>query len=141
MMETSGSPANPLRVLVVDDEENIRRILKINLQTQSCQVDEARNGEEALDLLEMERYDLVFVDIMMPYLDGYSVVAKLRQGQGPNRDAPVVAVTALRSDLDRQRADELGFIDYVPKPFQAKQIRAVVQRLRAARDRGGAEEA
>ncbi len=103
------------RVLVVDDDPDIRLLLRFELAAEGHAVIEAGNGEEALAALADGDIDLVLLDMMMPVLDGWGVLRAL----DPNQAPPVVVITALASDGDRHVLDLLGLgaIDVIAKPF------------------------
>ncbi|MBA5687910.1 response regulator [Duganella sp. LX47W] len=120
----------PLRVLVAEDTEMNRQLARILLTRLGCEVDEAVNGQLALDALEAARYDLVLMDCMMPVLDGYEACRRLRQRESET-DAPrlpVIALTASAIEGDRQRCLAAGMDDYLSKPFTAAEFSAMVAR-------------
>ena len=121
-----GSP----RILVVEDTEINRELLRILLEKLGCRVDEAVNGEVALAALATSTYDLVLMDCMMPVLDGYEACRQLRQREDAS-GAPrlaVVALTASAIDGDRERCLAAGMDDYLSKPFTAQQLGDLVRR-------------
>ncbi|MEN9222598.1 MAG: response regulator transcription factor [Thermostichus sp. BF3_bins_97] len=123
------------RILVVDDEASIRRILETRLSMIGYDVVTASDGEEALDAFHKQDPDLVVLDVMMPKLDGYGVCQELRK----ESDIPIIMLTALGDVADRITGLELGADDYVVKPFSPKElearIRSVLRRVaRAAHD-------
>jgi DNA-binding response OmpR family regulator len=103
------------RILVVDDDEDIRLLLRYELSPEGHEVLEAANGEEALALLAAQPVDLVLLDIMMPVLDGWDVLRRVEPESAP----PIVVITALSSDSDRHVGEllELGALDVIAKPF------------------------
>lgn len=103
------------RVLVVDDDADIRLLLRFELAAEGHDVVEAGNGEEALAALAQGGVDLVLLDMMMPVLDGWAVLRAVDPATAP----PIVVITALASDGDRHVVDllELGAIDVIAKPF------------------------
>ena len=120
------------RLLVVDDEPNIVDLLATSLRFAGFEVATARNGSEALRLAPEFRPDLLVLDVMMPGIDGFSVVRRLRQD---GMTAPVVFLTAKDSTEDKVTGLTLGGDDYVTKPFSLEEvvarIRAVLRRFRA----------
>jgi two-component system, OmpR family, response regulator RpaB len=122
------SLSNKEKVLVVDDEASIRRILDTRLSMIGYLVITASDGEEALSLFRQENPNLVILDVMMPKLDGYGVCQEIRK----NSDIPIIMLTALGDVADRITGLELGADDYVIKPFSPKElearIRAVLRR-------------
>ncbi|MES2116058.1 MAG: ATP-binding protein, partial [Pseudomonadota bacterium] len=114
----------PLRVLVAEDTEMNRQLARILLTRLGCEVDEAVNGQLALDALASASYDLVLMDCMMPVLDGYEACRRLRQREtaaGAPR-VPVIALTASAIEGDRQRCLAAGMDDYLAKPFTAAEF-------------------
>lgn len=114
-----------LKVLIVDDETSIRRILKIRLSMVGYEVVTAADGLEALDIFHKEVPDLVVLDVMLPKLDGYGVCQKLRQ----ESSIPIIMLTALEDVADRLMGLELGADDYVCKPFSPKELEARISAL------------
>lgn len=103
------------RLLVVDDDPDIRLLLRFELAAEGHDIVEAGNGEEALAALEAGPIDLMLLDMMMPVLDGWAVLRAVDPATAP----PIVVITALASDGDRHVAEllELGAIDVIAKPF------------------------
>jgi len=114
---------NKERVLVVDDEASIRRILDTRLSMIGYVVITACDGEEALSLFWREAPDLVILDVMMPKLDGYGVCQEIRK----TSDVPIIILTALGDVADRITGLELGADDYVIKPFSPKELEARIR--------------
>jgi len=117
-----------LTVLIVDDEPVNRLVLARMIEILGSQWLEAASGAEALELLQEQPVDVVLMDIQMPRMNGIETVEQLRARPGPNREAPVVAVTG---DTTRSRREylQLGFDDYANKPISL----AAVQTMLAAR--------
>ena len=111
------------KILVVDDENSIRRILETRLSMIGYKVISACDGEEALTVFRQEYPDLVILDIMMPKLDGYGVCQELRK----ESDVPIIMLTALGDVSDRITGLELGADDYVVKPFSPKELEARIK--------------
>ena len=118
-------------ILVVDDDHKILRLLRIELTAQGFQVIMAERGEDALQLVERQRPDLVVLDIIMPGMDGLEVLKRVRESSG----VPVILLTAKGTDADKILGLELGADDYVPKPFNPEEltarVRAVLRRSQA----------
>ena len=115
------------RILVVDDEENIRMLYQEELQEEGYEVTAASNGNEALDILaKAEPFDLVTLDIRMPGMDGMEVLAKLRKDRP---DIRVVIVTAHGTIDSAVEAMKLGAVDFIQKPFTPKEIRELVAKI------------
>lgn len=117
------------RILVVDDEASIRRILETRLSMIGYDVVTAADGEDAIATFHETQPDLVVLDVMMPKLDGYGVCQELRK----ESDIPIIMLTALGDVADRITGLELGADDYVVKPFSPKElearIRSVLRRI------------
>lgn len=111
------------KILVVDDEASIRRILETRLSMIGYEVVTAGDGEEALAMFRDEIPDLVVLDVMMPKLDGYGVCQELRK----ESDVPIIMLTALSDVADRITGLELGADDYVVKPFSPKELEARIR--------------
>lgn len=112
-------------VLVVDDEPAIVRLARARLQADNLAVVTASNGPEALDLLDRERPDLVILDVMMPEMDGFETLRRIRQHSA----VPIIMLTARASDPDKLRGFEYGADDYLTKPFNPDELAARVQAL------------
>ncbi len=120
------------RLLVVDDEPNIRELLSTSLRFAGFEVHTAADGEQALAVAEKVRPDLLVLDVMMPGLDGFAVTRRLRER---GRDTPVLFLTAKDDVADRVNGLTVGGDDYVTKPFSLEEV---VARIRAILRRTGA---
>lgn len=105
-------------ILVVDDEERIRRLLRMYLEKEGYNIDEAEDGERALEKASQSDYDLVLLDVMLPGIDGIEVCAKLRQ----IKSTPVIMLTAKGEETNRVQGFEAGADDYVVKPFSPREV-------------------
>lgn len=112
-------------VLVVDDEPAIVRLTRARLQADDLAVVTAASGTEALSLVDRERPDLVILDVMMPEMDGFETLRRIRQ----HSTVPVIMLTARGSDPDKLRGFEFGADDYLTKPFNPDELAARVQAL------------
>jgi DNA-binding response OmpR family regulator len=112
------------RVLVVDDETDIRVILEGLLKSSGYEVDTAQDGEEALLKLNRAKYDLIILDIMMPKRDGYEVLREIRQSDSST--LPVIMLTAKASDKDVWKGYEEGATYYITKPFKNRMLLNIV---------------
>jgi diguanylate cyclase (GGDEF)-like protein len=125
------------RVLVVDDDEDIVRVVRINLELEGFEVDTAGDGQEALDRALANPPDIVLLDIMMPRMDGLTALRKMR-GQPALSSTSIVLLTARGLTEDRVNGLELGADDYVTKPFDVVElvarVKAVLRRTKTARD-------
>ena len=120
------------RILVVDDDAVIVRLLQVNFTLEGYDVDTASRGEEAISRARERRPDVIVLDVMMPGIDGWEVCRRLKEEEGI--DAPVIFLSARAQDDDRERGYALGVVDYVTKPFDPAQLVEVVGRAVA---RGG----
>ncbi|MGD6833917.1 response regulator transcription factor [Sutcliffiella halmapala] len=116
---------NALRVLVVDDEMDMRELLGMYLSKENYHVFYAENGEEALDTLYMNEVDLIILDVMMPEMDGFTACKKIRE----KYMIPILMLTAKSDEWDKVRGLKLGADDYVMKPFSPKELLARVEAL------------
>jgi DNA-binding response OmpR family regulator len=120
------------RVLVVDDEPYIGRIIQLKLENGPYQVEFAPDGRTALSMLRSDDpVDVILLDIIMPQMSGLEVLAQLRQL--PHRQAtPVIMLTGKGQEADRARAADLGATDFLTKPFSPKKLLARIDELFAA---------
>ena len=116
------------KVLVVDDNQASRDLVRAILKPVRCQVIEASNAQQGLDLIQQERPDLVLLDVDMPGLDGLTAVKRIRENTSL-AGLPVVAVTAFAMDGDREKGMAAGFTAYITKPVRAALLRQQVQQL------------
>lgn len=116
---------NAANILVVDDEPQIRRVLRSTLSTQGYVITEAKTGEEALESLRKERPDLVLLDMNMPGMGGIETCREIRRAL----DAPIIMLTVRNAERDKVAALDAGADDYVVKPFGIEELLA---RIRAA---------
>ncbi|MEO0081318.1 MAG: response regulator, partial [candidate division WOR-3 bacterium] len=128
------------RILVVDDEPDIRAVLCARLQAAGYAVEVARNGLEALARVRSQRPDLVILDLMLPGADGFSVCAMLKRDQR-FADIPVIILSARNKPADQQNAAALGADAYLTKPFRPEELLGYVASLlnRNRADADGAE--
>lgn len=119
------------RLLIVDDEENIRRIVCKYGEFEGYQVFEAANGMEAVELCRKNTYDMIIMDVMMPLLDGFSACREIRK----SCETPVIMLSARGEEYDRLHGFDLGVDDYVVKPFSPKElmmrVAAILKRVNA----------
>lgn len=115
-------------VLVVDDEPDIRETLRFALERDEHQVLEAEDGHQALLRVDAEDMDVIVLDLMMPNIDGFTVLEGLRKHEQARR-TPVIVLTARGAEEDRIRALELGADDYISKPFSPKEVTLRVRNL------------
>ena len=113
------------KILVVDDEWNMRNLVKIYLSKEHYQVDEARGGHEAIQMARQNSYDLLVLDIMLPDIDGWEVCSAIRQ----TTQVPILMLTARNDVQDRVRGLNIGADDYLVKPFAPEELVARVNAL------------
>ncbi len=113
------------KVIVVDDEKDIRELIKFYLNKEGYDVIEAGDGEEALDILETEYIDLAIIDVMMPKMDGFELVENLKEF----KDIPCIMLTAKAESKDKLRGFSVGVDDYVVKPFDPNELMARVRAI------------
>ena len=114
---------NKTRILIVDDEINIIKYLRSNLENHDYQILTAMDGNDAIQAVEMEIPDLIILDIMMPKMDGYEVCRRIREWS----QIPIIMLSALGDETDKVKCLDLGADDYITKPFGAKELIARVQ--------------
>ena len=122
--------ADTIRVLVAEDTEINRLLVRILLTKRGYQIDEVENGQLALEAIQRQHYDLILMDCMMPVMDGYEACRRLREAEsatGANR-TPVIALTASAIEGDRERCFAAGMDDYLSKPFSSSDFSAVLNR-------------
>lgn len=122
-----------LTILLAEDHSSLRDIVSVYLMRQGYHVRTAGSGHSALEVLEAEEVDLLLLDLMLPGMDGFEVLRRLREKR--QNDLPyVVVVSALTTEPDRKKAQELGCDDYLPKPFHLphllERVVAIEKRLR-----------
>ena len=130
---SSPPTPEPDTILIVDDEPSVVEVVALYLQREGFHVRTARDGAEALLALSGERPALVILDVMLPHIDGLSILRRLRQN--PAGNVPVILLTARGQEVDRIAGLDLGADDYVTKPFSpaelVSRVRAVLRRAAA----------
>ena len=125
----------PKKILVVDDEKHIVRLVQANLDRAGYTVVTANDGKEALEKVAEENPDLVVLDVMMPYMDGFEVLQNLRRNPG-TRDIPVIMLTAKAQDADVFKGWQSGVDCYLTKPFNPMELLSFVKRIFDSMDGG-----
>ncbi len=110
-------------ILIVDDEINIRKVVREYAEFEEYEVTEASNGMEAVNLCRENDYDIIIMDVMMPRLDGYSACKEIRK----SKNIPVIMLSARGEEYDKLFGFEIGVDDYVVKPFSPKELMARVK--------------
>ncbi len=129
-----GVEAAAADILVVDDEPDVARIMALNLEFEGYRVRVAHDGFEALRAVEERKPDCLLLDIMMPGMDGFEVLRRLKKDPDTS-DIPVIVVTARDTDMDRLKGYGGGAVEYVPKPFDLGELKGLVSRVLYQRDR------
>lgn len=114
-----------MKILIVDDEELIRTVIREYATLEGYEVDEAGNGVEAVNKCEKENFDLIIMDIMMPKLDGYQAVKEIHK----NNNTPILMLSARGEEYDKLLGFDLGIDDYVMKPFSPKELMARIKAI------------
>lgn len=123
------------KILACDDEKHIVRLVQVNLERAGYQVVTANDGKEALQKVEEEVPDLVVLDVMMPYMDGFEVLQNLRRNPS-TRDIPVIMLTAKAQDADVFKGWQSGVDCYLTKPFNPMELLSFVKRIFDSMDGG-----
>jgi len=118
------------KILVVDDEEKIREVLREYGEFEGHTITEASDGMEAVNICKTEDFDLIVMDIMMPRLDGFSAVKEIKK----TKDIPVLMLSARGEEYDKLFGFEIGIDDYVVKPFSPKEVMARIKVIISRRE-------
>ena len=114
-----------MKILIVDDEEGIRSIIKEYCEEEGYEVEEAETGKKALEKLKIKDYDMLILDIMMPQMDGYSMLKECPI----SRRVPTIVLSARGEEYDKLSGFDLGIDDYVTKPFSPKELMARIKAI------------
>lgn len=114
-----------IKIMIVEDEQRMRQLLRIYMQNEGFEVIEAADGREALEIFQQQPLDLVVLDVMLPYIDGWTVCRQIRQ----RSQIPIIMLTARGEENDKLFGFDLGADDYVVKPFSPKELIARVKAL------------
>ncbi|SHM91175.1 two component transcriptional regulator, winged helix family [Caldanaerovirga acetigignens] len=114
-----------VRILVVDDEKKMIDLVRLYLEKEGFKVDEALNGQQALEMIEKAEYNLIILDLMLPVVDGWTVCKEIRK----KYDIPIIMLTARGEEFDKVLGFELGADDYVVKPFSPRELVARIKAL------------
>jgi two-component system, OmpR family, alkaline phosphatase synthesis response regulator PhoP len=126
------------RILAVDDEPNIVRLIEVNLTRHGYQVETANNGVQALEKIRASRPDLVVSDVMMPEMDGFELLSSIRRDPALE-SLPVIMLTAKAGDKDVMSGYSRGADMYLTKPFNPAELLAFVKRILQSSSDGGAD--
>jgi CheY-like chemotaxis protein len=122
------------KILIVDDEENIRDLIR-RILGKEYTVFEAKDGVEAVDVARAQKPDLIFMDIMMPRMNGYDATYAIK-ADAETRGIYVIMLTGLSFDLNRRLAESIGADDYMEKPFDLQQLKNKIVQLEQSEDSG-----
>ena len=114
------------RILVVEDQEDNRQIIRDMLAQTDYEISEAENGEEALAEIAKQRPDLILMDIQLPIMDGYTATRRIKADRAL-RSIPIIAVTSYALSGEDKKAREAGCDDYIPKPYSPRELLAKVR--------------
>ena len=120
-----------MKILVCDDEQLIREVIKEYLIIEGYEITEAENGLQAIDFVKENNYDLIIMDIMMPKMDGYQAVKEIKN----IKDIPMLMLSARAEEFDKLLGFELGIDDYVTKPFSPKELVARIKAITKRKDK------
>ncbi len=123
-----GIPTVSPRILVADDNSTNQRVARLTLEWLGCTVDVVSNGREALEILNVFPYDLIFMDCEMPEMNGFDATAELRRRMKGKKHIPVVAMTARASGSDHQQCKAAGMDDFLTKPIEPEKLTPVLQK-------------
>jgi len=112
---------NPKKILLVEDEERIRKVINIIIRGDDIIIDEAEDGTQALQKITNNKYDLVILDLMIPEIDGFGVLEHIRNNEA-TEDLPVIIVSARSEDRDILQGLKGGANYYIPKPFEPQEL-------------------
>jgi CheY-like chemotaxis protein len=122
--EVTGNPV----VMLVEDFQDTREVVRHMLELRGCRVVEAANGQEAIELSQQGGFDLILMDLNMPVLDGFTATLRIREYER-TRDVPVVALTAFDTEEFRAAAGAVGCCDYILKPLNFERLDSLLKQL------------
>ena len=125
------------RILLADDESALRFLISETLSDEGYEIVEAEDGASATEWLEGSAFDMAILDYMMPEKTGVEICSILREKEGPNRDIPVILLTAKAQEKDRETAKSAGVDAYIVKPFSPLQLMDAVEELLALHGKKG----
>lgn len=110
------------KILIVEDDATISDLIKLNLKMVGYETRQAYDGTQALEIIEKEEFDLILLDVMLPKLDGFSIIGKIK-----HKDMPVIFLTAKSSIVDKVQGLKMGADDYIVKPFESVELLARIE--------------
>lgn len=117
------------RILVVEDYIDNQDLARSLLEKMECEVDVAEDGTEAIEMARHSEYDLIFMDIQMPNLDGYDATRMIRESESGKKRTPIIALTANALEGDKEKCLKAGMDDYLAKPFRGEDIEKVMSQF------------
>jgi CheY-like chemotaxis protein len=130
---SADKATSPLKILVVDDDVLNRRLMKVLLTHEGYQVDVAANGMEAFDAVKFQKFDIVFMDLRMPDMDGLEASRRIRAWENGGEHTFIVGLTASYLPEEGPRMFEAGIDNYISKPFQMEHIKRMLAYSEKAR--------
>jgi two-component system alkaline phosphatase synthesis response regulator PhoP len=121
-----------MRILLVEDEENISKLIKLNLEMEGYEVVASGNGKEALRMVEQQHFDLLVLDIMLPEVSGYQICEKVRLA---NSEVGIIIISAKDASADRIKGLKLGADDYLSKPFNLEELLLRIDKVLSLRNK------
>ncbi len=116
------------KILIADDEEDVKVVVQLFLESKGYDIVTAYDGLDAMDRAREENPDLIILDVMMPIIDGFEVCKKLKEDPGL-KDIPVVMLSASSHAESKQRGIEVGAVEYIVKPFDPEKLQAVIESI------------
>lgn len=117
-----------MKILIVDDEHDLANLLRLNLESEGFECKVAKDGQEGIEKAIAEQPDLILLDIRMPVIDGYGVLAELKKNQETSK-IPVIMCTTIRGEENIKKAYDLGASDYVIKPFDSREVIGKIRKV------------
>lgn len=117
-----------MKILIVDDEVDLANLLRINLEIEGFECNVAKDGQEGIEKAVLVQPDLILLDIRMPVIDGYGVLAELKKNQETSK-IPVIMCTTIKGEENIKKAHDLGASDYIVKPFEPREILAKIRKV------------
>ncbi|RMG82309.1 MAG: DNA-binding response regulator [Bacteroidetes bacterium] len=115
-----------MRILLVEDEDNIRKVVKLNLEMEDYEVVAAANGKDAIKYFKEQHFDLIILDVMLPEINGFQICEQIRL---TNMEVPIIFVTAKDTAMDKISGLKMGADDYITKPFNLEELLLRVKNL------------
>lgn len=117
-----------MKILIIDDEGDLANLLRINLEIEGFECNVAKDGQEGIEKAVLVQPDLILLDIRMPVIDGYGVLAELKKNQETSK-IPVIMCTTIKGEENIKKAHDLGASDYIVKPFEPREILAKIRKV------------